>query len=306
MNQPIDYFSSNLTSYPRCANDPAIDNGIRCRDSAVDYLLIEPNTAGSIRWLTFDIDRKGAALDWEDCHVPPPSIVCRNPTNGHAHLLYALKAPVARSSCAKQKPLNYLEMIEHSLRVALQADRGYSGTLVKNPLHSHWQPKEWGDIYTLDELADELTIVPRERRAANDNIAGLGRNCETFELLSKYAYSSVRKYWGTHQASSFELFCAELEDFAGKIQGDFLTPLAFNEIRAIARSVARWVWRKFDPSTFRAIQTARGKRKGGKRRAELLPQAIQLSQEGCTQCEIASALDISQGTVSNWLKKSRQ
>lgn len=93
----VDYFSSTLSRRPRCANDPAIDNRIRSRDRALDYRLVEPNTAGSIRWLAFDVDREQAVMDWQDRNAPAPTITCQNPENGHAHLLYALESPVARS-----------------------------------------------------------------------------------------------------------------------------------------------------------------------------------------------------------------
>ena len=297
--QAIDYFARTLPARPRCANDPATDNRIRSRAKALAYRLVEPNTAGSLRWLAFDVDRPTAALDWEDCHVPAPTIVCQNPANGHAHLLYALQAPVARTSAARLKPLHYAEMVEHSLRTALQADRGYSAALVKNPVCGHWRVASWADAYTLDDLADNLTLVPRTLRPANDDIAGLGRNCETFERLRRHAYSAVRRFWAP---GGEERFLAHLLTVTADLQADYTMPLPLAEQKAIARSVARWVWRNFDPETFRRIQSARGRRKGKTRKAKLLPAVAAMHAQGHSQRAIADTLGISVGTVNAWLR----
>lgn len=298
----IDYFATTLPARPHCANDPQTDNRIRSRAKALGYRLVEPNTSGSLRWLTFDIDRPGAALDWEDRHVPAPTIACQNPENGHAHLLYALSAPVARTSAARIKPLHYAEMIEHSLRTALQADVSYGGNLVKNPMHPHWRTTAWAGAYSLDELADNLTIVPRKSRAANEEIAGLGRNCETFEKLRLHAYKAVREFWGPNGE---ERFHAHLLAAATDMQGEYLEPLPYSEVKAIAKSVGRWVWRNFDREKFRRIQAHRGSKKGQPRREQLLPQVIEMSAQGHSNRLIASTLGIDDKTVGNWLRGIR-
>lgn len=302
-NQAISYFSEHLPARPRCANDPASDNRIRVKSRACQYRLIEPNTAGTLRWLTFDVDTSTAAFDWYDQHVPAPSIVCQNPDNGHAHLLYALSAPVCRTSAARIKPLQYAEMIEHSLRTALQADKGYSGNLVKNPLCGYWRVTEWQHApYSLDELADSLVMVPRTRRAANDDIAGLGRNCETFERLRTHAYKAVREFWGPEGEARFH---SHLLDVAETINGTFPVPMTPAEVRGIARSVGRWVWARFDRNAFRAIQSRRGAMKGAKRKAELLPRVIAMRSAGHSPRVIGETLGINHQTVRNWLKGLR-
>jgi hypothetical protein len=198
--------------------------------------------------------------------------------------------------------MHYAEMIEHSLRTALRADRGYSGNLVKNPLCSHWRVSEWAAAYTLDELADNLTLVPRRMRPANDETAGLGRNCETFERLRTYAYRAVRDYWGPRTADALDRFAADLGHVAEEMQTDYINPLPHAELKAIARSVARWVWRNFDPNTFRRIQGARGRMKGSAVKADLLPQVIAMHAQGHSQAVIADTLAVTQQTISNWLR----
>lgn len=302
VNPAVNLFAHTMPARPRCTNDVIDGNRIRKRDTARHYRLVEPNTAGSLRWLAFDVDRPQAALDWEDCRVPAPTIVCQNPDNGHAHLLYALQAPVARTSAARLKPLHYAEMIEHSLRAALRADRGYSGLLVKNPLHEHWRVSTWADAYQLDDLANELTLVPRSHRAANEDTAGLGRNCETFEKLRKHAYSAFREF---ARPGGEDPFLAHLLTVAADLQAEYMEPLPFAEQKAIARSVARWVWRHFDMQTFRQIQAGRGRRKGAKRKAELLPQVLEMHGNGHSQRVIADTLGIDHKTVGNWLRSLR-
>ena len=44
--------------------------------------------------MLFDIDREGGALAWEDNGLPMPAWATINRENRHAHLAYALAAPV--------------------------------------------------------------------------------------------------------------------------------------------------------------------------------------------------------------------
>ncbi|RJF06814.1 replication initiation protein, partial [Escherichia coli] len=41
----------------------------------------------------------------------PPTWTAQNPENGHAHIAYALSAPVAKSDAARLKPLRLLARI---------------------------------------------------------------------------------------------------------------------------------------------------------------------------------------------------
>jgi hypothetical protein len=86
------------------------------------------------------------------------------------------------------------------------------------------------------------------------------------------------------------------------MQTDYINPLPHAELKAIARSVARWVWRNFDPNTFRRIQGARGRMKGSAVKADLLPQVIAMHAQGHSQAVIADTLAVTQPTISNWLR----
>ena len=86
-------------------------------------------------------------------------------------------------------------------------------------------------------------------------------------------------------------------------------PLDYRETHWIARSVAWWVWVRFDVSAsdrrFSAMQSARGRKKGAQRRSDLMPAVQQMASEGYTQREIAAAYGLDKMTVNSWLKRHR-
>src|SRR5690606_8238053 len=129
--------------------------------------------------------------------------------------------------------------------------------------------------------------------------AGLGRNCTLFEHLRKQSYRIVRDYW---RPGGYDGFAENMLMTAEALNGQFTNPLPYGEIKSIARSVSKWTWQRFNPAEFRAIQAARGGRKGAAKREALLPKVRDMAARGFTQQVIADSLGISQQTVSNWLK----
>jgi len=298
--QALQQFRSTFPKRPRCANDPTFDNRIRRADRAIDYRLVQANTAGLTTWLCFDIDRPHGAIDWQDTAAPAPNIVCQNPANGHAHLLYQLETPVCTSQLARLKPLQYAEAMERGLGAVLRADPAYGGNLVKNPLCGFWQvSSHCNTAYGLGELAEYVDPLSRAKRSATADVSGLGRNCETFERLRKLAYKQVREYWRPGGEVGFLDWC---ERAAVDMQFDFVAPLPLSEIRAISKSVARWCWRNFNPAEFRAVQAARGRRKGADKKAEHLPAVLEMYAAGHSNRLIADTVGLSHPTVGNWIK----
>lgn len=274
--------------------------------SALGRSHIQPNPDALLFWLVFDLDEAGAALAWERAGVAPPNVICINPDNGHAHALYALEAPVCRTEAGSEKAVKFAAAVQYALGRAMGADRGYSGLLCKNPLHPRWRV-QWlhHTPYSLGELA-EYVELPKSlpRRALGE---GLGRNCSLFEAVSKWAYAEVRHYKG----GAFDKFAAAVRAEAESCNA-FAEPLPTGEVRAIARSVAKWVWSKFDIAASDARFSARqahlgrigGKASGETRRGKVTngkAAAEALRAEGMTHKAIAAALGAGERTVYRWL-----
>jgi hypothetical protein len=212
----------------------------------------------------YDIDRNGAALDWSDRNAPPPTIVAQNPDNGHAHLIYGLDVPVRTAPGAKTGPLRYAAAVDCALRALLGADHGYSGLICKNPLHPHWRVVEWEPrLYELGDLDSWLDLNAYADRRKRLPAYGLGRNCNLFEYLRCWAYRAIRQGWPEYgrwfEACLVRAEGYDVAEFAGTKAGR----LPASEVRATAKSVARYTHRHFSPEGFRAYQAASG-RKGGK------------------------------------------
>ncbi|HHO0884362.1 TPA: replication initiation protein [Aeromonas hydrophila] len=317
----------NLPLRPYCTDDTSSGLLIRPQATALAYRHIQYNPPPHVASLVFDLDKPDSYHAWQDAGLPAPHWISVNRTNGHAHIGYMLATPVARTSAARQKPLRYLAAIEHVLAKRLGADMGYSGLITKNPTHSDWLTV-WHQIepYSLDYLAEfcpDADLAAYSRRSRKE-VGGLGRNVTVFDNVREWAYSSVRAYWRPNGyeawADAVRSACESANAF-GREQGG---PLPVSEIKATAKSIARWVWRNLTPSTFAdyvdrthttEIQAARGAKggkvskrptKGGMSKAELLPEVLRLKAEGYSNRDIAEDLQISPGSVSNYLRRDRE
>mgnify|MGYP003632828661 CR=1 FL=1 len=302
--QSLSLFKDRLSSRPLCSNNPARDGLYRLPlADALERLLIQPNTVRRYVCLAFDVDREQAAIDWSDRNAPAPNLSVMNPANGHAHLIYLLAAPVPVSDISRIKPVLFMAAVQEGLRRTLEADRGYAGLVVKNPMHKHWITKTWQERpYLLEDLAgciDLPTPADMRRCSKAPNYAGLGRNCTVFEVVRCKAYSIVRDYWRPGGEADF--FAAVLALVLDSNNRDLGRPLDTRECQGIARSICKWIWQRFTPEAFREIQAARGARKGFGKRERLLSAVKAMAAEGSSQREIAKALGVGQKTVSRWL-----
>jgi hypothetical protein len=146
--------------------------------------------------MIFDIDRPNSVFAWEDANLPAPAWVATNPKNGHSHIAYGVAVPVARTDLARAAPLKFAAAIEWAYRDKLDADRGYSGLITKNPLHEHWlvyTPTVDGGVYDLADLAEYVKLPKRIPK--RDQEVGIGRNVCMFDTLRQWSYSEVRQYW---------------------------------------------------------------------------------------------------------------
>lgn len=286
-------FEDTLTKKPYCTDDFAAGIAPRIKSIAVKKRHIQPNGPTHLRWLTFDIDQPDSGLLWDDAGLPAPNLAIMNPANGHSHYLYLLDTPVRTAIDGNPKPIKYAAAIQTAMRSRLNADPGYCGLIAKNPLNQHWKTKIWTDqAYSLGDLADYLDLTEKAANRERFDNYGLGRNCNIFNDLREYAYSAIR------QANGFEQFHSDCFAYALNLNIALTSPLLLSEIKAIAKSVARWTYANFDNSKFSAIQAERGSLKGKDKR----DQGIEMLKNGYSTREIMEALSVSDRTIRNWKK----
>lgn len=304
-------FYDDLASNPYCTNAKGFSY-IRTKSHAIKHTHIQPNHPAVCKWLAFDIDDPNALFTCFDEGLPPPQIIIKNPTNGHAHYLYRLTTPVGIGGRSSVKAMRYLASVQKALATALNADKGYSGNLVKNPCHTDHETYLTGvqPSYTLAELANYLDLPSLyselPQKPAND--AGYGRNCTLFDELRLFGYKYSQK--------DFNALVRHLTPIAEKINTRFDIPLLANEVRHIIRSIARYCSRMdFTEShrRFSRLQAHRGARggkvsdssNGGRSRSakyeDKREQARQMHEQGKNKSEIARNLGVARATVIRWL-----
>jgi hypothetical protein len=229
---------------PYCSDDKTASS-IRTLQHALKRPYIQANPPHMRIWTIYDIDRPAAALAWDDANLPPPTWAAVDRQSTRGHLVWGLSVPVlVDSPDMRQRPLRYLCAVEEGLRVKLQADRGYSGLMTKNPGHELWRVLRGPRMaYELAELA-EYVDLPKFISTRKPEEIGLGRNVNVFESLRQYAYRHIRHYKG--DVRNFVLWQAHLNTKALERNGDLLYPLAGNEVWHIAKSVSKWTWNRFD------------------------------------------------------------
>lgn len=94
----------------------------------------------------------------------------------------------------------------------------------------------------------------------------------------------------------------------------FAEPLPYSEVKATAKSVAKWVWRNMTPQSWRNLvatthtpeqQAERCRRSGQSRRqasSDACSRAHELADKGLSQRATARELGVNQACVSRWLK----
>ena len=323
-------FVERLPRRPYCTDDPAQGLLIRSQATALAYRHIQHNPPPHVSSLVFDIDHPEGYAAWREAGLPTPHWISINQSEnshrGRAHIGYLLATPVARTNAARQKPLRYLAAIEHVMAHRLGADMRFSGLITKNPVHSDWWTI-WHNVepYSLDYLAEfcpDEELAAYNRRSRKE-VGGLGRNVTLFDNVREWAYSAVRAYWRPNGyeawANAVRAACDSSNAF-GLEQGG---PLPVSEIKATAKSIARWVWRNLTPASFAdyvdrthtpAIQARRGAKggkvsKGGGRPKstdwELWEVIHSMKARGYSHSAIAEDLKISESTVSKYANISK-
>ena len=231
--------------------------------------------------------------------------------NGHAHLFYGLDIPIHDYHGASEKALRYCAAVDVAMTELLKADPGYAKLLSKNPLHDRWLTVfPCSELYTLDDLAQYLDLDKYRDRRRRLPAIGYGRNCTLFEQLRRWAYRARRDPF-----LSEEMFYHAVHNHGLMINSEFTPPLPHSEVRATAKSIAKWTWRRMSAEGYEhfmkvklpEIQRCRSMKAAAKRtaKAQDLKQRIIETAYQCpalTQTDIAILMGVTQQCVSKHLK----
>jgi len=234
---------NNLPDKPYCSNNLKQGLIIRTKKTAFEkYIYIQLNKYYAICYLTFDIDREGAGAEWYfELDLPAPTFVTINPENLHAHLVYELFTPVLLWENARQKPIEWLNAVRRAWTEALGADVGYNGLISKNPNSSHWHILDFNARYDLGELSEAVTIKDHHYQTPKgfrEDFAGEGRNNFLFEVGRFYSYQ--KKDSCNNETALQDVLFTHLLNVN---HTEFAEPLPMNEVRHIAKSIAKFTWK---------------------------------------------------------------
>ncbi len=329
---------------------------VRCTDRLRDGLAwaprpvallhdeIAPDPPGWTTSLRFDVDcpcdgrphvARGrcdrAATYWRDVALPQPSFVVVNPRNGHAHYIYTLRGWIRNdgAAAADMPAVRYFAAIARAYTLALRADPGYAGLVHHNPLSAQYHTIVGTQAdYSLRELAGYVKLAATPRRREPE-IRCEGRNVETFDRLRFWAYRAVSE-WRCGSYADWAAVVAERGvAIADDVRGGYATAAhAFTQKEAlgIAKSVAGWVWLRYDAANpvvaaaRAALRRARDRQRamsvrralGSVARDEYLASArrrrdaaIRLHDLGVSIAEIAHRLSAGVRSVYRWLSEVR-
>jgi hypothetical protein len=305
--------SERTPARPYTSTDPK-QHGIwhASRKAALGAPYVQVNPTKLKYWLVFDVDRSGAGLAWEDANLPAPAWAAINKENGHAHLAWGLSVPVSSGDASRGAPLRYLCALEAAYRDKLRADVSYSGVITKNPLHPLWRTlRGTGHLYEMAELAEYVDLERfRLKRGKQLEPVGLGRNCILFDYLRTWAYTAVRRHRASRIYTLWEVECLSKSLERNGLFSAPFSPLHEQECLHVAKSVAKWTWKRDAGalSRFTARQTSKGK-KGGQASGrvrfaaneEKRSSARLMRSTGMSIRDIASALGVGKSTVSDWV-----
>ena len=307
-------FYQNLPHKPYCTDALGAGLIIRQKKTAIKMPYIQHNPPSFISSLVFDVDTSDAYFSWFDANLPTPSWISKNRQNNHAHIGYMLATPVCTTHNAKHKIIEYTAKIQQAYSLALGADQGYSGLITKNPCNSQWENHIF-DVqpYDLGYLADFVEL--QELKTDLKEVSGLGRNCMMFDTVRFWAYEAIRVFI----SGAPDDWYAEVLKVAINANDAFIQPLPYSEVKATAKSIARWVWRSHTEAHAKFIerQSIKGKTgaimanskgaciAGGRARSQqysdMRQEAMKFHILGFSKTEIAIKLNVSRRTVIRWL-----
>lgn len=302
----LDHFKNSIPKKPYATDDLLYGVKIQNKDKAILKRYLSVNHRYYLKWLVFDVDIPASVSEYRYTMVgiPAPNLIIENPENGHSHFLYELSEAVYLSDSARVKPVRYAHAVYSALRALLGADVGYTGLITKNALNEHWRTSSYcSEPYSLKTLSEKLELTWQKVQKPIQQIETtyLGRNCKVFDDVRHWSYAEIRKF----RASTYQFWFNAVLLQCQQVNSNFINPLSYNEVKAIAKSISRWVWKRdaYAYQEFIDRQTRKGQL-GGKAKREaynsIRREAIELSKQGLTQIQIARKLNISTRTLRNW------
>jgi hypothetical protein len=234
---------SHLPHAPFCSDDKTARLKLT-KTKALSFPYIQVNTANLKNWLVFDLDHDNPMI-WEDVSLPPPNFTVVCPTKNTSHLFYAIPG-VATSVNSRSAPIQYMKAVYEAMAIRLNADLAYSGPVAKTPGHPWWRTHEFHNkLYDLGELSEyvDLETKPRWSKGPDLDSVSDSRNCTLFEITRFYAYAKVSE---ARRKSTLAEFEAQVRNYATAKnrfrEKGWQSNLAYSEIKATAKSIARWTW----------------------------------------------------------------
>ncbi len=304
-----------------CTNSFEHGVTVKKKSLAILYCYLQQNHENMIKTIVFDIDypvvdKNTLETVWEKAGLATPNIVVQTRESGRGHIMYFLKDGVPTTDAARRKVIEFLADIERAYTILLKADRNYVGLTCKNPLNDFWNVwKLHSNPYTLNELNCfiDKELLKKEKQAKQQidysDIFGLGRNCTTFDVARKWAYTEIRKYWSP---AGYDRWHRAVLDKCESINAEFTRQMTHNEVKGIARSIAAWTWKHITPDGYQKVlethgiserQAARARKRGALHRKAIehrVEEAKELKRMGKTYRAIAAELRVSADTARRW------
>lgn len=242
----------------------------RCsREEALTMPLIEVNPLALQSLIVTDVDRYEVDGLATMVGLPPESWAVRSAKAvGTGHIGYALTSPVCLTDAARRGPVRLLARVETGLCDVLGGDIAYAGRLTKNPVYEcEYQATLWGEdypTYGLRELAgalDSLHALPSWDDPAPRKNSGVGRNVDVFDRTRSWSYRAIKRYWSDGRPAWGEAVEAKATYLNLDLEREGREPLPEQEIKHLARSIAKWTWQRFTPDGLAAVQSSRARKK---------------------------------------------
>lgn len=200
------------------------------------------------KYVALDLDYELAGAAWMNDILPEPTVTIINRENSHAHYLYEIDNPVMLpllNSTIKisWKAINYFKAVQAGYQNKFEADKGFTGYLIKNPFSSKWRTW-WADrVYDLDYLA-EFVDLPNIYEIIENDDSIEGRHMKMFHTCRKIAYRLVKDY------PDFDEYLHALKNICldyyreNIMMRDGNEDFPIIEAIGIAKSMAPWIWKR--------------------------------------------------------------